>query len=51
MRPSSRFIATLIAVIVWSTAGYAVASGPLAYKATSPGMPDLVALCSTLSGN
>jgi hypothetical protein len=44
MRTSGRFVATLIAVVVWAVAGYAVASDPVAYRAPSLGGPDLVAL-------
>jgi hypothetical protein len=51
MRPPNRFIATLLAVIVWGAAGYAVASGPLAYRDATPGTPGLVAYCFTLLGN
>jgi hypothetical protein len=36
MRVSSRLFATAIAVAVWVYAGYAVTSGPTAYKVTAP---------------
>jgi hypothetical protein len=46
MRPLNRFIATVVAVAVWAAAGYAVASGPQAYKAIAPAVPDVAAVCS-----
>lgn len=51
MRSLSRFIATVVAVAVWAAAGYAVASGPQAYKASAPALPEVAAVCSRLLQN
>jgi hypothetical protein len=39
MSSGSRFLATVLAGIVWIYAGFSVASGPLAAKAITPAVP------------
>jgi hypothetical protein len=36
MKTSDRFWATVLAVVAWSVAGYAVASRPVAHQAITP---------------
>jgi len=47
MSSASRFLATVLAGIVWIFAGFSVASGPLAAKAITPTVFD-AAVKSTL---
>lgn len=46
MSAGSRFLATVLAGIVWIFAGFSVASGPLAAKAITPTVLDAAAKCS-----
>ena len=46
MRVTSRLIATAVAVVVWLIAGYAVASGPRAFKVIAPVAFGVNATCS-----
>jgi hypothetical protein len=46
MTAASRFLATLLAGIVWVFAGFAVASGPLATKAITPAVLGAAAKCA-----
>jgi hypothetical protein len=43
MSAGSRFLATVVAGIVWIIAGFSVASGPLAPKAITPAVLDATA--------
>ncbi len=45
MSAASRLLATLIAGIVWTIAGFTVASGPLATKAITPAVLGAAAKC------
>ena len=46
MRAGSRFLATLVAAIVWIYAGMSVASRPLAQQAITPSVLDVAASCA-----
>jgi hypothetical protein len=46
MSAGSRFVATVLAGIVWIYAGLSVASGPLATKAITPAVLDVAADCA-----
>jgi hypothetical protein len=50
MSAGSRFLATVLAGIVWVFAGFSVASGPLASKAITPAVPDVAANVRLLTG-
>jgi len=45
MSAGSRFLATVLAGIVWIFAGFTVASGPLATKAITPAVLGAAAKC------
>ena len=45
MNAGSRFLATVLAGIVWIFAGFSVASGPLAAKAITPKVLGAAAKC------
>jgi hypothetical protein len=45
MSAGSRFLATVLAGIVWVFAGFSVASGPLATKAITPAALGAAAKC------
>jgi len=46
MSAGSRFLATVLAGIVWIFAGFSIASGPLAAKAITPTVLGAAANCS-----
>jgi hypothetical protein len=46
MSAGSRFLATVLAGIVWIIAGFSVASGPLAAKAITPTALDAAVKCA-----
>jgi hypothetical protein len=50
MSAGSRFLATVLAGIVWVFAGFSVASGPLASKAIAPPVLDATANVRLVSG-
>jgi hypothetical protein len=45
MRVGSRFLATLLAAVVWVYAGMSVASRPVAQTAITPSVLDVAATC------
>jgi len=49
MSAGSRFLATVLAGIVWIFAGFSVASGPLAAKAITPTVLDAAVKCSLVA--
>ena len=51
MSAGSRFLATVLAGIVWVFAGFSVASGPLVTKAITPTVLGVAANCTTKVGN
>jgi hypothetical protein len=46
MRAGSRFLATLVAAVVWVYAGMSVASRPVAQQAITPSVLDVAASCA-----
>jgi len=46
MRAGSRFLATLLAAVVWIYAGMSVASRPVAQQAITPSVLDVAATCA-----
>jgi len=46
MKTSDRFWATVLAVVAWLIAGYAVASRPVAQQAITPSVLDVAASCA-----
>jgi hypothetical protein len=50
MSAGSRFLATVLAGIVWIFAGFSVASGALASKAITPSVLDATANVRLISG-
>ena len=51
MSAGSRFLATVLAGIVWVIAGFTVASGPLVTKAITPTVLGAAANCTTMVGD
>ena len=51
MSAGSRFLATVLAGIVWIFAGLSVASGPLVTKAITPTVLGVAANCTTAMGD
>jgi ABC-type anion transport system duplicated permease subunit len=46
MRAGSRFLAVVVASVVWIYAGMSVASRPVAQKAITPSVLDVAAACA-----
>jgi hypothetical protein len=51
MSAGSRFLATVLAGIVWVFAVFSIASGPLVTKAITPTVLGAAANCTTTVGN